>query len=461
MKKINKEYFWLAYLVAISVVGILLLTDRMPKFNLNKDDRTDKGSERQEVLETETEGIASEAVAPKESVSAERNETEEERSLKEEYNELVKQIEEKEKQLEECRTQLEAEEKTKFAILHKYGEQMQGIRAKYQPLINYNVKNFEAQYDVGGSREIQDTNQGFYAIGELSKYTPWGIWVNMFTSMALDNSNANYDVMVSANNAFGTGMQAIIVDTRAEVEQFNAKLDFYETLTAESGNADFSRYTDEKLRMIWENQYLMEYALNGEDVNIEPYANEVYKKLYIMGATTKILEDYYQTLLTDCDSKTSSINRLENQYLEIMEVVDTDKTGEIANMVSDSELEKYMTPLINAGMKASQGYAGLGASSQLVDSTFKYTIYGRTYWHYKESITMVNGDRVHIYYAGNKPVYVNGYYFYNGRILNGDDSVDAETLYNEAMWMASASHEKKEQCELHMMLLLNACGQYY
>ena len=36
MKKINKEYFWLVYLVAISVVGILLLTDRMPKFDLYK-----------------------------------------------------------------------------------------------------------------------------------------------------------------------------------------------------------------------------------------------------------------------------------------------------------------------------------------------------------------------------------------------------------------------------------------
>ncbi len=452
MRKINKEYFWLCYLILVSVLGILLLTGRMqiPSVGMPP-------AEKMQEQKPETENL--QKAAEQEEENAEENQTVVETNpLAEEYGALLEETEEKERLLTECQKQIAAEEEKKFAILHKYEAQMEGIRAEYLPLVNYSVKNFEAKYDTGGSKVVQDVNQINYAIGELSKYTPWGITMNMFTSMAIDNSNADYAAMVNANAALGTGMQKVIVDTRAETEKFTVKLDFYEMLTLDSQSDDYNRYTDDKIRTMWENQYLMEYALKGQNVDMEPYAVEVQKKLYIMGAATKTLENYYSTLLTDCDSKTRSINQLEEQYQEIMNIVDPDGTGEIADMVQPEELEKYIAPLVRAGMEAANGYARLESSSPLVDSTWKYTTHGRLYWHYKAGLTMVNCDDVHIYYAGGKPVYVNGYYFYNGRLLNGNGNEDASVLYDEAVWMEKNSHAKKEECVVHLENILAACG---
>lgn len=442
MKKINKDFLWLAYAILISFLGILFLTGHIPMpVKMISTEPVEKAERLKDIgIVTENNGI------------------EGKNPLEVEYYELTNQIEELEKTLEECQTKLAREEEVKFANLHEYGKQVEKIKEKYQPLMNYNVKNFEAQYDTGGSKEIQDTNQAIYAIGELSKYTPWGITVNLFSSMALDNSAANYEAMVNANNAFGTGMQTIIVDTRAEMEKFVARMDFYEKLTEDSDNDSFTRFTEERLRTIWENQYLMKYTLNGKETGLELYADEVCKKLYIMGAATLTLEDHYKTLLTDCDSKSNSLNKLENQYKEIMEVVNYDGEGRIEEMVTTEELMHYLAPLINAGRQAANGYAQLSTASPLVDSTFKYTKMGRVYWHFKEEITMFNNDTVHIYYAGGKPTYVNGYYFYAGQLLNGDGSEDAEILYNEAMWLKSGYRFDKRDCEYHMQKVMDACG---
>lgn len=440
MKKRNKDFLWLVYTVLISFVGILFLTGKMPlpgKITVHE---------------------SAEEVENMEDAVAEKAEIEEKDPLSEEYYQLEGQIEELEKTLEESQEKLAREEETKFAALHEYGKQITEIKEKYRPLMNYNVKNFEAQYDTGGSKEIQDTNQIIYGIGELSKFTPWGITINMFSSMALDNSKADYEVMVDANNAFGTGMQTIIVDTKAEMEKFTARMDFYEKLTEDSENESFARFTEERVSTIWENQYLMKDMLNGSKAELEPYAEEVYKKLYIMGVATLTLKDFYRTLLTDCDSKSNSINKLQNQYEEIMEVIDPDGTGQIEEMVTEEELMHYLKPLIDAGRSASNGYAGLGSSSPLVNSTWEYTRMGTVYWHFKEDITMVNSDMIHIYYAGGKPVYVNGYYFYNGRLLNGNGSEDAEVLYDEAVWMITGYHSDKRVIESHMQNILNACG---
>lgn len=375
-----------------------------------------------------------------------------------EYQAILEQIEEKEAMLSACQQQIAAQEEVKFAILHKYREQMEGIQEEYRPLINYHVKNFEAKYDTGGSEEVQDVNQINYAIGELSKYTPWKFTANLFTSMAIDRSNADYEAMVNANAAFGTGMQTIIVDTKAVTDKFAAKLDFYEMLVADSENAGYGQYTEEKIREIWENQYLMEYALHGNDVDMEPYALEVRKQLYIMGAATRTLEDFYKTLLTDCDSKTRSIDQLEEQYQEIMDIIDPDENGQIAALVQPEEMEKYISPLIVAGMRASNGYAALGSASPLVDARFTYTTYGRVYWFYKEGLMMASGDDVHIYYAGDKPVFVNGYIFYNGTLLNGDGTEDAKALYEEAIWMGRGNIAEKAEYTVHIDQLHAACG---
>ncbi len=448
MKKINKELFWLIYAVLVSFLGILFLTGhiKIPA----------KAPAKASVKMPLPEPV--EEIESLEDIAVENSQTEEENPLAEEYIELANQNEELEKILEECQAKLATEEETKLAIIHEYGKQVKDIKEKYQPLINYNVKNFEAQYDTGGSREIQDTNQVIYGIGELSKYTPWGITINMFSSMALDNSKADYEVMVDANNAFGTGMQAIIVDTKAEMEKFTARIDFYEKLTEDSENDSYARFTDEKLKKIWENQYLMKYTLDDQALELEPYADEVCRKLYIMGAATLTLEDYYKTLLMDCDSKTNSLNKLESQYEEIMKVIDCVGADRIEEMVTTEELMYYLAPLINAGIQAENGYTRLGSSSPLVDSTFEYTRMGRAYWFFKEEITIFNSDTVHIYYAAGKPTYINGYYFYNGQLLNGDGSEDAETLYNEAVWLITGYRVDKRECEYHMQNLMDACG---
>lgn len=465
MKKMNKEYFWLGYLVFISVLGILLLTGNLPFASVRRQS-AEKIQEK-----TETEEVSETKEFPETGNGQETEETEKPRTeaetevnpLEEEYQELLKQIEEKEATLSACQEQIAAQEEMKFAILHKYREQMEGIQEAYRPLINYHVNNFEAKYDTGGSEEVQNVNQINYAIGELSKYTPWGITANLFTSMAIDSSNADYEAMVNANAEFGTGMQKIIVGTKAVTEKFAAKLDFYEMLTADSENAGYGQYTDEKIRDIWENQYLMEYALQGNDVDMEPYAMEARKQLYIMGAATRMLENFYQTLLTDCDSKTRSINKLEEQYQEIMDIVDPDKNGEIAALIQPEEMEPYIWPLIKAGMRATNGYAALGSASPLVDGRFTYTRYGRVYWYYREGLEMelmlASGDDVSIYYAGGKPVYVNGYIFYNGMLLNGNGTEDAEALYEEAIWMGRGNTAKKEEYTIHIDRLRAACGE--
>lgn len=461
MTKMNKEHFWLGYLVFISLLGILLLTGQMPFMPAERqtvERAQEKRTEAAELQETEeyqkTKDRQEEKPVGEEPAEIVRKVN----PLEEEYQMLLEQIEENETLLAECQEQIAAQEEAKFAILQKYREQMEGIRAEYRPLINYSVKNFEAKYDTAGIEEVQEVNQINYAIGELSKYTPWGLTANLFTSMAIDNNNADYEAMVNANAAFGTGMQEIIVDTRAVTEKFTAKLDFYEMLTADSINAGYGQYTDEKIRDIWENQYLMAYALKGNDVDLESYAVEVRKQLYIMGAATMTLKDFYKTLLTDCDSKTRSLDKLEEQYQEIMDIVDPEGNGEIAALVRPEEMEQYISPLIVAGMRAMNGYAALGSASPLIDARFTYTAYGRVYWFYKEGLMMASGDDVHIYYAGDKPVFVNGYIFYNGMLLNGDGTEDAEALYREAIWMGRGNIAEKEEYTIHIDQLKAACG---
>lgn len=459
MKKMNKEYFWLGYLVFISAMGILLLTGHMPFTTVlgQYADNTQEKTGIEQLPETEDE-----QEDDKISDNQKDDKTEVD-PLKEEYQTLLEEIEKKEALVAECQEQLAAEEEKKFTILQKYKAQMEGIRQEYSSLINYAVKNFEANYDTDGSDDIQDINQFNYALGELSKYTPWGITVNLFTSMAIENSNSDYEAMVNANEAFGTGMQKIIVDTGAKIDEFSAKLDFYEMLTTDNVNPDYGSYTDEKIREIWENQYLMEYALKGNDVDIEPYALEVRKQLYILGAAINTLKDFYSTLLTDGNSKTNSINNLENQYQEIMALVDPDGNGKVAALVESKELDKYISPLIYAGMDAYNGYAKLGGASPLIDIRFTYTHQGRIYCYYKIldkafGLMFVSGSDVYVYYADEKPVYVNGYCFYNGKLLNGNGSEDAETLYEEALWFRIGNRGDKKDYDLHREKLLNACG---
>lgn len=69
-----------------------------------------------------------------------------------------------------------------------------------------------------------------------------------------------------------------------------------------------------------------------------------------------------------------------------------------------------------------------------------------------------SGDDVHIYYAGDKPVFVNGYIFYNGMLLNGDGTEDAEALYREAIWMGRGNIAEKEEYTIHIDQLKAACG---
>lgn len=465
MNKINKEYFWLLYLAAISVLGILLLTGHLdiPSVRRNSAEVTniDEGTsviayDRQETT-VEEAGEETVGGVEEETENADVNvldnfETEED-SLEARYNQLEKEITEKENLLAEYQEQIALEEESKYAILKEYGEQMQGVSYRYRSMVNYTVNNFSAQADIGGTQNIERVKKADYAIGELSKYTPWGITINLFSSMAMDSRDQEYSIMVKANNALGTGMQNVIVDTKASVEEFEGRLNFFETLTEDSDRTNFSGYTEERLRTIWENQYLIKYALNGHEIDLEPYAVEVRKKLYILGAATQVLKDYYDTLLMGSSFKTQNQNQLQAQYDEIMKVIDPEGTGEISAMVTPGELGKYLIPLIDAGMSAADAYTATETYSPNATRTFSYSSSGRIYYHYKSSLTLISNDRnsrgsVAIYYAGERmPVYVDGYYFYHGTLLNGGDNADGTGLYNAAIEMTSArgSRTKLEQ----------------
>lgn len=462
MKKINKDCIWLVYFVTISALGILFLTGHIfqhppAKTISNEPSETDVNTDTTDedmgliITENTTEDIAI-PVNP----------------LVEEYNILIEQINELELSLSESKQQLGQLRAEKFSVLNKYKEQFNNIRDNYNSLIYYNVKNFNVRYDTGGGSVIRDQNQELNAIGEISKYTPWGLVTNMFTSMSIDNNNRDYEIVVEANNSFGNGMQPIIVDTRAEIENFTSRLEFFEKMTSSDIVWNQSLLAEDKLGEMWETQYLLEYALQGKDLEqaLQPYIDEVYKKFYILATATKALEDFYSTLWTDCGNKTNVLNELENQYSELMDLIDPDKTGEIANKVSAEELGNYLIPLIESGRKAYHSYADLCRSaSPLVRSYFEIMPYGRTYWYYRED----NGSRImftddpylHIYFANGKPVYVNGHYIYNGLLLNGEGDEDVETVCDEAKWIGYNNRAGREEILKHIAELVQAYGDPY
>lgn len=362
--------------------------------------------------------------------AVETSEEENTASLTQRGRALEERIAEIEGSLPALQDELAELKESKFALMDRYAEQLKSVKEDYQGLRNFTVKNFEPQYDVGGSKIIEDNKKINNAIGQLSRYTPWGITLGLFSSMAMEDGNRDYSAMVAANDAFGTGMQTIIVDAKAEIEKFNGQIIFYDGLIEENvGSRILSRSDDEWLREVCENQYLLQYVLDGEDINLDSYALEVRKKLYIMAQEVSLIRDFYATLLTSCDAKTDSLTKLDNQYQEIMAASDPEGTGEIAEMVTREQLGSYMIPLIDAGRKAEDKMSKVGATSPLVKSNSAYSEYGKVYWYNKSGTMKWEGGGFTVYYAGGLPVYIGGLYYYQGILLNKDENADGTVIY--------------------------------
>ncbi len=404
-----------------------------------------------EELEQTPQGVETIPEADKESESpdSESRKTSE-GSPKEQYEALEKRISQLEENIPAYQEELSALMNSKFTVMDKYEEQLNAVKDQYAALRAFNVKNFEAQYDVDGSRIIEDNKKINHAIGELSQYTPWRITLGLFSSMAMEDGNQDYAAMVSANDAFGTGMQTITVDTKAEIEKFNAQITFYEGLieTRETGEYLSGWGMHSGLQQACENQYLLEHVLNGEEINLDSYAKEVQKKLYIMGQEVGLIRDFYATLLTDGNHKSVSMNKLSSQYQEIMAAADPDGTGEIAGAVTAEELAGYVIPLIDAGRQAENTMSNVGAASPLVDRKYYYSMQGKEHWFEKSGRVMKFEGVGGVYYANGKPVYVGGLYFCNGILLNGDENVDAEKVYEAAKYLTGSQSGMQQNMEI-------------
>lgn len=443
MKIQNKLILWFLYLIVISLSASFLWKTFLLETESSNQSEENRQDTQMEILPQET------AVEDLNKMDA----------LKEEYNLLVSDIQEKEGLLQDCREQISIEETNKYAMMSGYVDQMQSIDAEYQPLLNYTVNNFKTVDDIGAMETVRGVKQFQYAVGELAKYTPWGIAVNLFTSMSLDNMDKEYDVIANANSKLSTGIGDIIIDAKASVEAFENRLAIYESLVEDGEPDGYYNCSHERLREVWENQYLLNYSLSDQPINLERYAEEVQKKLYILGQALQLVHDFYSTALISGSNKSVNLAQIQERYEEISNTINQSGSTDIATAVSSDELGQYLIPLIDACISAIHSYVGAEYYSPNQDAFLSDTSYGRIEYHYRDHKLMcispvTDRVKVHIYYAGGEPIYINGYYCFHGKVLNGEDIVNGVNICEEAAGLG-LSRGNRAAIESHLRGLSN------
>ncbi len=335
--------------------------------------------------------------------------------------------------------------------MEAYRQQTQQATAAYEKLLEYSVMDFKAQYDEAGVNKIQENNKINNAIREITgKYVPrtYAWTINMFASMNLDDNNWYYNGIAAINQKFETAYQQAAVDTRDAVDTLKARLKVYEGL---------SESTDD-LEQEFKNQYLFGYILNGGEIDLSAEWAAVERQMYILSAQIRLITDIYQTLLMSSNAKTQYIEEMNAQYHEIMEIIDPEGTGEAASRVTDEELLYYLKDMIDAAKSSlamMEGYQAEPLGN--VKSSYIYTDKGKTYLHrVNGQVSHVRVGGLEIYYAGNQPIYVDGYYCYRGRVLNPGETTDDAALTAEANWMKGVLGSRTEFEKVHYDALKKA-----
>lgn len=434
-KKNGKTLIWKVYLV-ISILMFALLLFKLPSaVQVWKVDKqpADGPSETTIVAENEETKEQPDQSTENQTEILEQKKVETANAYEEQLEMLKNENEELRGRVLECQQELDS--------LHSYKEKAEELQSKYQRLSEYVVVGYQQQYDTAANDKIQEMNKLNYAVGELSKRTPWGIWVNGLASMAIDGNDAYYDRITYMNKVMANGIQEVTVSAENSFEQLNTRIKILEDLTQE----------EESISAQFLNQAYLNYIFDGGDLGIEPYVVDSEKKLYIIQEQLKFTYWLYNVLFMDSSDKKVYLEGINNQYKEINEIF-----GELgvnpSQLVSTDELAEYLIPIMKAGTLAidsmeENGNYIPGADSRFVDmwdGSWKTRVWykGRYINDNTAFCTHIctqsrsSLDRYYnLYYASGIPFYINGYYFMDGKILNDDGIVNADALLECADWV--------------------------
>lgn len=336
--------------------------------------------------------------------------------------------------------------------LEEYRLQMEEIDKAYGGILAYSVQNFQAMYDAQGIADVQEINRKNYAIGEIAKYTPYGIVLNLLTSSTIANSDSYYNSMQEANETFGKVYQAAALEAKDAVSALEVRTDFYKELIAEQ----------EELQDEYTNMCLLNYMLGDGKIDVTSYGQKVKKDLYLLALQTDAMSKVYGAVYID----QTAVNTYTSQYQELMNLVDPDGTGEIADLVSKEELSETLLPILEAGVSAIDAMQ----QSQNPNVDNKYVMVyrsdntpgGKIYCCFLQGglVHVQHADKwIDLYYSKGEPLYINGCYLYNGIALNGVEETDILVACEEARWIWEnvwANSSFYEECAAHIQRMKQA-----
>lgn len=344
------------------------------------------------------------------------------------YEILLSQLEELEEALKEVQQRLDNVPQA-ANDLAKYRNQMTELNGECSNILSYSVKNFQAAYDDEGIEQMRKINSINNTIGEIAKWTPYGVVINLISSMNIAGSDVYYSNMASTNEAFARAYQRAVLEAIESLSTLEVMLDFYNGLVEESEDA-VTEYN---------HLNLLRYLLDDGDIDISQYEREVKKSLYLLAVQTDAMGKIYRALYTDG----SAADTYRIQYEEIMAVIDPQGTGGMTELLTAEELAEYLQPILESGVVAIRNVEGI------VDAPNRKRTYTPVYRSNgvpggKIWCLFIGDELVHvkhedswidIYYSAGEPLCINGYYVYDGVILNGGEATDSDTACQEAVWV--------------------------
>ena len=434
-KKNGKTLIWKAYLV-ISILLFVLLLFKLPSAVQvwRIDERpTDNVSEPIVAQESEEADEQTGQMTEEQAEKPEQKKVETAINYEEQLEELNKENEELRARALECHEQLDS--------LHSYTEKADELQTKYQRLSEYVVVGYRQQYDTAANDKIQQMNKANYAVGELSKRTPWGIWVNGLASMAIDGNDSYYDRVTYMNKIMANGIQDVTVSAENSFEQLNTRIKILKELTQE----------EDSVSKQFLNQAYLNYIFDEGGLELEPYVLDSEKKLYIVQEQLRYTYLLYNVLFMDSSDKKVYLQGIDQQYQEISEIFE-ELGVDPSQLVSTEELAEYMIPIMQAGTQAidameENGDYVPGADSRFVDmwdGSWKTRVWykGRFINNNTAFCTHIctqsrsSMDRYYnLYYASGIPFYINSFYFLDGKLLNDDGIVNESALLECAEWL--------------------------
>lgn len=358
---------------------------------------------------------------------------------------LTENVEKLDNSIAELKSRVESV--PELTLLEEYRHQVEEVNTAYEGILAYSVQNFEAVYDEQGIRDMQDINKKNHAIGEIAKYTPYGIVVNLLTSSTIASNDAYYSGMQTANEAFGNAYQEAVLKARDALSALEVRIDFYEELVAEYEDVG-DEYT---------NMCLLKYMLGDSRIDVEQYGQEVKKDLYILALQADAMDKIYGILYSDIPAS----NSYAKQYNDLMRILDPEGTGEIAALVSDEERAETLLPILEAGILAigtmEQNSTPNMENKQVMVYKDANTPGGIIYCCFlSNQLAHVHHRHqwIDIYYSKGAPLFINGYYVYDGIFLNGVENADCATACEEAEWIReniwANTQLFQEECSVHV-----------